>query len=71
MAAPVKHEWTPQEDIAVMRGDVVKGISPSQCRQRRYFLTRNYVDVGWGDLIGKQKICYPQDLQVSRSKIKW
>lgn len=54
------HEWLPKEDLVVVEDDPEKwiklGIPMQTCFHRHNYLVRDFVNVGWGSLIGKQKI---------------
>lgn len=48
--------FTPEMDDAIMKGKVPDGVDRSSAKRRRKWLQENFVDVGWGNLIGKQRI---------------
>ena len=48
--------FTPQEDLEVMEKNFSKTHSLAECQQRRRYLKKNFVEVGWGSLIGTQII---------------
>lgn len=57
----VKNRWTtapwkPSEDLEAMAGGTPQGRTQEEAERRRRWLQANFVDVGWGSLIGAQPI---------------
>lgn len=48
--------FTPQEDLQIMEKNFPTTHSLSECKERRRYLKKNFVEVGWGSLIGTQII---------------
>lgn len=61
MGVAVRHgdrcrSWSTAEDLEVMAGATPKGHTQEEAERRRRWLQANFVDVGWGSLIGTQPI---------------
>lgn len=48
--------WKPSEDLEAMAGATPQGRTREEAGRRRRWLQANFVDVGWGSLIGTQPI---------------